>query len=368
MRAHQPESMDVSYPCPVYAVILAGGEGKRLWPLSRKNYPKQFLPLGIYGATLLQETVRRALELTGSLERVLVMGNQDQEALVREQLPELPPKNLILEPQGKNTAASLGLAAWHIHRHSRPAAMAVLPADHLFVHEQPWIEALKAAILFACEHDRLVAVGISPESPSSNYGYLHKGEVLGTSNGYLVHALLRYVEKPAPPLAQEYYESGTYLWNTGTFAWQVEVFLAALQQHMPELYTGLEEIARRPDEFHKIYSGLEPVSVDYGVMEKASNAAVVPAHFQRIDVGSLESLAQVWQNDSHGNALYGEVFSRDSQGNIAYADQGMLALIGVDDLVVVRHGDVVLVCRKDRAREVKDFVTGLEESGLERYR
>ena len=368
MQPHQAESMKTSYPCPVYAVVLAGGEGRRLWPLSRRNYPKQFLPLGKHGLTLLQEAARRAVLLTGTLETVLVIGQLAQAELVREQLPELPTENLILEPQGKNTAACLGLAAWHIHRRTRTATMVVLPADHLYVREQPWIEAVQAAILFACNNDRLVAIGIPPDNPSPNYGYLQKGEVIAASNDYPVHALSRYIEKPASAAAREYYESGKYLWNTGTFAWQVGVYQEALQRHMPDLYTGLEAIARHPNEFHTIYSSFDEISVDYGVMEKASNAAMVPASFQRIDVGSLESLAQVWQNDLQGNAFVGKIFSRDSRGNIAYTDHGMLALIGVEDLIVIRQGDVVLVCRKERSSQVKAIVAGLEKSGMEHYR
>lgn len=353
---------------PAFAVVMAGGQGRRLWPLSRQAFPKQFLALVPGGLTLLQAAVSRACRLVGSMDQVLVLAGDAHAGLVRLQLPHLPEENLLLEPVGRNTAACLGLAALQVQKRLPGALMAALPSDHLYSDEQPWLSALRTALSCAAGSERLVAVGIPPANPSSSYGYLHLGQELPAHGECSVYEVQAFIEKPETAKAQRFLESSEYLWNTGTYAWQAPVFIAALAQHLPRLSAGLERIAADPGRLGELYPDFEDISVDYGVMERAHNAAVVRGDFQRIDVGSLASLSQVWQSDPQGNALQGLVAARDSRGNIVSTDDGMVGLIGVEGMVVVRQGDVVLVCPKERLSEVKDLLAALDREGMGRFR
>jgi mannose-1-phosphate guanylyltransferase len=372
------KSMAEENSIPTYAVLMAGGRGTRLWPLSRAGRPKQFLALQPGGETLMQAAARRAARVSGSLDRVLVVAGAESAGLVREQLPGLPPENLLLEPQGKNTAPCLGLAAFYLGRRCPEAVMAVLPADHLFAAEEPWLAAVRTAVAHAGSTGDLVAIGIPPLSPSPSYGYLHLGETLrpgyGPGGEGTVRRVLEYIEKPPAAQAQAFLESGAYLWNTGAFAWRLPVFLEALRQHLPWLFAGLQALeAERAGEgfsaekLERAYAGFESISVDYGVMERAGNVAAVQGDFKRIDVGGLAALAELYPADEQGNAGPGDRAARDSRGNLVYTDAGLVALLGVDDLVVVRQGDIVLVCPRARAGEVQALLETLVREGLERY-
>jgi mannose-1-phosphate guanylyltransferase len=351
----------------VFALVLAGGEGTRLWPLSRKGLPKQFLGLDRSGFSLLQSATRRARQLTGAWERVLVISQAAHATLVRGQLPDLPPANLILEPVGRSTAAAIGMGVLHVRSRLPDAVVAVLPTDHLFSDETLWMEAMQAAIQWAAESENLVAVGIAPDSPLNSYGYLHLGELLGQHRGLPIYPVVEYIEKPERRLAETFIQSGDYLWNTGTFTWKVPVFQVALKDYLPDIYAGLERIWSEPKKLFAIYPTLENISVDYGVMEKATNVVAVRGNFQRIDVGSLANLAQIWSLDEDKNAISGLSISKDSHKNVVYTDEGLVGLVGVEDLIVIRHKDVVLVCPKERAGEVKELFSLLEQRGLGAY-
>lgn len=353
---------------PIFAVIMAGGQGKRLWPLSREAFPKQFLTLQLQAGSLLQQAVRRAAEIVGTLEHVLVVSQAQHIRLVAQQLPNLPQQNVLLEPMGRNTAACLGLAALEIRRRATQAVMAVFPADHLFEDERPWKQAVRAAIAAAGQTGRLIAIGIPPSRASTSYGYLRLGEELGKQQGLKVYEVREYAEKPDAARAARYLESGEYLWNTGTFAWRVTALQGALEKHLPELASGMEQIASDPNQLEQVYSQLPDISIDYGVMEKASQVAAVRGDFKRIDVGGLTGLAELWPEDDNGNAAMGAVLEKDSQDNLVYSDEGLVCLIGVQNLVIVRQGDVLLVCPKAHAGEVKQVVEGLEAAGMERFK
>jgi mannose-1-phosphate guanylyltransferase len=362
-----PETPD--FPVhPTFAVLLAGGQGTRLWPLSRRAHPKQFLAFKPGEPTLLQGAARRAVQVCGSFERMLVLVQEEHAGMAREQLPDLPAKNLIVEPAGRSTAASIGLAAIILEKRLPGTLMAVLPSDHLFSDERPWLTALRAALGFAAGEERLVTLGITPQGPSSNYGYLHLGQELAHLQGCQVYETQSFVEKPDPLLARTFYESGEYLWNTGTFVWQTGVFLAAVEKHLPGLFAGLMRIAADPGALATVYPTFQDISVDYGIMEKAAGVAVVRGDFERIDVGNLSTLASLLERDAQGNAVEGLLLEKDSRDNVIYADEGLVGLIGVEDMIVVRKDDVVLVCPKERAREVKDLVAALAKKDLDKFR
>ena len=339
-----------------------------MWPLSRRAHPKQFLAFKSGEPTLLQEAVRRAIEVSGSLEHVLVLVQEEHAGIAHQQIPYLPPENLIVEPVGRSTAASIGLAAITLEKRSPGALMAVLPSDHLFINERPWLAALRAALAFAAGHDRLVTLGIVPQIPSSSYGYLHMGQELAHQEDCRIYEVKSFIEKPDPVLARTLCESGEYLWNTGTFVWQTCIFLAAVEQQMPALFAGLQRIAASPKSLAAIYPTFRGISVDYGIMEKATGVVVVRGDFERMDVGSLSTLSSLLESDPQGNAVEGLLVAKDSRDNIIYSDEGLVGLIGVEDMIVVRRGDVVLVCPKERAREVKDLVAALADKGLDRFR
>jgi mannose-1-phosphate guanylyltransferase len=254
-----------------------------------------------------------------------------------------------------------------LEKRSPGALMAVLPSDHLFSDERPWLKALRAALAFASSNNRLVTLGIAPESPSSNYGYLHVGGELANLEGCRVYEVSSFIEKPNADLARRYYESQEYLWNTGTFVWQAGVFLAVVKQHMPALFAGLQRIAADADSLREIYPTFEDISVDFGIMEKAAGVAVVRGDFTRLDVGNLSTLVSLLESDPQGNAIQGLLVEKDSRDNIIYTDDGLVGLIGVENMIVIRKGDVVLVCPKERAREVKDLVAALNERDLTRF-
>jgi len=356
---------------PVFSVVMAGGQGTRLWPLSRESRPKQFLSLTGDRRTLLQATVRRAVEAAGSLERVLVVARADQAGLVQEQLPGLPEMNLLLEPFGRNTAACIALAALWIEKISPEAVMAVFPSDHLYEDENAWQAAVEAALSYASQTDSLVAIGLPPAYPSTGYGYMKTGRLLSTTDQHPVLEVLEFVEKPPLEQARKYLESGQYLWNIGTFAWQVGVFQEALERHLPATYAGLAaagDYLNNPELLASVYEPIEDISVDYAVLEKENRVAVVRGSFRRIDVGTLASLDEVLPIDEQGNATSGEMLLRDSQDNIIFSDEGLVGLIGLQDTIVIRKGEIILVCPKDRAGEVKELVKQLEEKGFQQYR
>lgn len=401
-----------------YAVVMAGGSGTRLWPLSRQRRPKQFLALqqrheeGKRPATLLQQAVLRALQLVGAPERVLVVTQERYRSLAQEQLAELqdmegangaqfPSENLVLEPVGRNTAPCLGLAARLIQERERnltaapeptrqPAVMIALPADHLYRETEPWLRALHSAIQFASAQPFLVTLGIPPHTPSSRYGYLLLGDRLdspaaGPTSAGGVYRVQAYIEKPSLQKAQELIASGNALWNTGTFVWQVDVFLTALQRYQPEIAAALQDLS--PAHLQEVYPQLPQISVDYGVMEKAwqdagssiaggniagSSIAVVKSDFERLDLGALDSLTELWSPDARGNILNGTAICLDSnqdlaRDNLIFSDQGLVAALGVHDLAIVRHEDVVLICPRQRLNEVAELIKQLRVQGWENF-
>jgi mannose-1-phosphate guanylyltransferase len=352
----------------IYALILAGGQGTRLWPLSRKNLPKQFLTFSQNKRSMLQDTTRRTVNLIGSWENILVVSLADQANLVQQQLPDLPTSNLLLEPVSRNTAASIGLGALTIHQRNREAAMLVLPADHIYPDEKTWAETIICAVDYAHNHEALVAIGITPSEASSKYGYLQLGNKLNTGTKYPIYEVNQFIEKPEQKQAVLYIHDPRYIWNTGTYAWKISSFLKELKIRLPQSYDLLECIAQDSTCMVDLYPKLENISIDYGVMEKTLDLVAVKGNFKRIDIGNLVSLAQFLPEDEQSNALYGQVLSKNSTNNIAYTDEGLLGLIGVENMIVIRHQDIVLVCPKSEVDRVKELLFSLDEQGFGQYK
>jgi mannose-1-phosphate guanylyltransferase len=357
----------------LYGVVLAGGVGTRFWPLSRRSSPKQLLPL-FQGRSLAQEAFERLAVVAGP-ERVLVVTVAEHAPLFRDQLPELRPELLVGEPMGRDTAAAIGLSAALLLRRDPEATMIVAPADHLIEPASEFRRAAEAALEWLQTNPSwLVTFGIRPDRPATGYGYLRRGELLGLQRGLGVYRVAEFKEKPPLEVAEALVRSGEYCWNSGIFAWRAAQILGELRRHRPALAEAVCRIAEHwdgPDAvqvFTEEYRGIERVSIDYAVLEKAANVAMVEAPFQWEDLGTWEAFAAHLSADGQGNRSFGLFVGTDTRDCIVYADSGSLvATIGVSNLMVVQTHGVTLVCARGREEEIKQLVGLLEQARLERF-
>ena len=352
----------------MYAIIMAGGSGTRFWPLSREKMPKQLLKIGGED-TLILETISRVLPLI-RIDDVFIVTNIGLSETINHQLSakfERPwDGNFILEPEAKNTAPALGLAALHLERVDPESIMVVLAADHAIRKTSDFLNLLKRAAQTA-QQDYLVTLGIKPVRPETGYGYIKLGKVLEGAENEGAFSVEAFVEKPNSETAKKYLEDGSYYWNSGIFIWKTKTFLRELEKHQPVLYQGLAEIRKsigtdkEADVIKEVFKNLAPISVDYAVMEKTDRAAVIPADIGWSDVGSWTALDDVADRDKSGNVLFGNVIDIDSHDSILYADKRLVATIGLNDIVVVDTSDATLVCSKERAQDVKKVVDELKK-------
>ena len=358
-----------------YAVIMAGGGGTRLWPLSRKTKPKQMLPLVEENLTLFQTTVQRLQGLFPP-ERILVVTVAEQADGLREQAPEIPAENFLMEPAPRGTASVVGLAAVTLRQRDPSAVMAVLSADH-FIRNRDLFQLLIRVAVDVAEKDYLVTLGITPTYPATGYGYIQRGEAIPERVIYPVYHVKKFKEKPKENEARAMISTGDHSWNAGIFVWKTEAILAELGRQMPGLRSALEEIAagwesgRGEEVIQRVWPGLQNVTVDYGVMENAEKLAVLPAGgLDWSDVGTWDALFDVLLPDTNGNIKFaGNHIAEDTHNSLVYGNRGerLVVTIGVDDLIIVDTGDVLLVCHKDQAQKVRMIVDGLKNTENEKY-
>jgi mannose-1-phosphate guanylyltransferase len=353
-------------PRPVYGVILAGGRGVRLWPLSRESRGKQFLPLA--GETsLIRQAAERLLPLTG-WGRILVVTEGDGAQATARELPELPPGAVMVEPMRRNTAPAIALAAYALARRDPDAVMVVSPADHAVTDPGALVNVLRAAVE-AAEPGALVTLGMTPTRPETGYGYIEKGDVVGEHHGVAVHRARSFVEKPDRARAERLVAGRLHLWNSGIFVWRVDAITQAFERHLPALhaaFAGLEDAAfstAAGETRRAVYQAIPSVSIDYGVMEKARNVVVVPGSFGWNDLGSWRSLDDIWPADEHGQRVRGELVAQGSRGVTLLGGKRVVAVVGLDDVVIVETEDALLVCRKEHAQDVREVVQELERRG-----
>ncbi|MDV2503749.1 MAG: mannose-1-phosphate guanylyltransferase [bacterium] len=356
----------------LYGVIMAGGRGTRFWPVSRERLPKQLVTL-LGPETLLERTVERLKPLIPP-ERLLIVTGADHARTIRRHLPDIPRKNVLAEPEGRNTAPCIGLAACEIARREDGAAMGVFPADHLIAKEGEFRKLVKgAAQLLRSRPEALITFGMEPTHPATGYGYIKRGPEVARAQGYTVYDVESFVEKPDLATARRYVKNPRYLWNGGVFFWRVETLRAAFETHLPEMAKGLEAIdgilGRRDasKQLKAIYPRLPAVSIDYGIMERAETVLVIPCDVGWSDVGSWKSLADVLEVDDDGNVVVGRHLGLESSGNVVFAPRHLVATVGLEDLIIVATDDVVLVCPKDRDQDVRRLVEDLKARGLSRY-
>ncbi len=349
-----------------YAVIIAGGRGRRFWPLSREAKPKQLLSLD-GDKTLIRQTVDRIGSEIPPERIFIVTGASHAESLI-ETVSTIPRENILVEPVGKNTAPALALAAAHLLEKDPDAVMVVLPADHVIGRNNKFIEDIQLAAEFAEEKHSMVTFGIRPTLPETGYGYIEVGEKIDGK----VYRVKSFKEKPNRKKAKYFLDSGQYLWNSGMFVFRADTLMEKIKLNMSELYFHWEkyfESGNKKADLEKFYGSVEPVSIDYGVMEKAgSSAVVIVASFSWSDVGSWQALDDIWEANESGNRTGGggQVVSLKSEGNTVLSGK-LVALLGVEGLIIVETDDALLICKKDRSQDIKSLVDKIERLGHKDY-
>lgn len=349
----------------LYAVVMAGGIGARFWPRSKKKSPKQLLKI-VGEKTMIQETFQRINGLVPK-ENVLIVTNEIQKPGIMEQLPEIPVENIIVEPFGRNTAACIGLASIIIQKRSPDAVTFVMPADHIIRDNESFTNVLKTAANFSYENQALVTIGIQPTRPETGYGYIQIDEDSGRSDVYKV---LTFAEKPNYATAVNFINSGDFFWNSGMFIWKIETILNEIKNLMPDLYNGLLKISENihSTEFYtvlsEVYGHLKSISIDYGIMEKSDKVFLVKGNFAWSDVGSWEAVYELSDKDADGNVKVGEVYTDMALDSYIYSPDKFAAVIGLDNIIVINHKDALLICKRDKAQDVKNVIDYLKLNKL----
>ena len=357
----------------LYAVIMAGGIGSRFWPESRRARPKQFLKV-LGDDTLIQKTVRRLDGLVPPENR-FVVTHQDYVDQTREQLPNLPPENILAEPVGRNTAPCILYAAIKLHKRDPDGVMIVLPADHLVQRVDRFHETIRVAAEKAAAPGALVTIGIAPTHPATGFGYIQfDGTVDHEANGELTaHPVRTFAEKPDLETAERFLDSGDFLWNSGMFIWRADSIRSAIEELMPSTasaFAGVKEAVDTSDEAVAVksaYASCPSVSIDYGVMERAKQVFVVPGSFGWSDVGDWRAVYDLSSKDEHGNALSGNVIVNDASRCLVEAEDRLIVLVGVHDLIVVETEDALLICHRESTQKVKNVVEYLRAHQLSEY-
>ena len=356
----------------MYAAIIAGGSGTRLWPRSRQAKPKQFQ--GLYSEnTLLQETVRR-LEPLVERDNIYVIANESHEQVVREQLDWLPQGNYVGEPIGKDTAPAVGVIATLIHHKDPSATILITPSDHVVLKEKYFRRLLEVAEQVASEGRNVVTIGIKPTSPETGYGYIQMSEKHRTMDDVDVHEVRSFKEKPDPRTAEEYVASWHYVWNSGMFIWTAETIMELYRDHAPDIYKLLiryDGAIGTPGEakvFEEIYDAFPRISVDYAILEHTKNIFVIPASMGWSDLGSWASLHEIMDQDEEGNVVVGEHVGLDTHNCLIHSGGNRLVTtIGLDNMIVVDTGDVMLVLPRGRSQDIKALLQELKKEKKTEY-
>jgi len=345
-----------------YAVIMAGGGGNRLWPLSRQDHPKQSLKL-LGERTMFQLSVERLLPLF-PVDRILVVTNAAYAADLNQQYPALPAENFILEPAPRGTAPAVALSALHIRRRDPQGMLACLTADH-YIGDEARFRAVLAAAARVAQQGYLVTLGIAPLFPATGYGYIQRGQRLGTFDGFEAFRAVRFQEKPKLAEAEALVADGLHSWNSGMFVWRADRILAEFARQMPEFYKLLLKIEADPAVVAQVWDDAPNITIDYGIMENADEVAVIPADgLGWNDIGSWESLRDMLSSDGSGNIVVGsEHLGVDTTGVLIHSSGGkrLIATIGLSNVVIVDTGDVLLVCPRERSEEVRTLVEQLRK-------
>jgi mannose-1-phosphate guanylyltransferase len=353
------------------AVIMAGGSGTRFWPLSRRSRPKQFLPIAT-PKPMIVETVERLLPLLPS-EAIYTISSRSQAAKIRRLVPQLPARNVLVEPMSRNTAASLILATARIYRQDRGAVVFALPADHLIAQAGVFRRKLAAAAEAAAAGEAIVTFGIPPTFPATGFGYIHYSNSPALQiRGEMFYPVLRFKEKPDLVRARKFLRQGRHAWNSGMFIWRADVFAQKLERHAPDFFSFwqriLSALAKKDGaEIGRVFREIPATSIDYALMERARGVLMNKGDFGWSDVGSWAALADIWLNDEAGNSVRGESLLLDARRCLIYSPRRLAAVVGLDDVIVVDTEDALLICHRERDQAVKDVIERLQKEGKVKY-
>lgn len=355
-----------------YAVIMSGGMGTRFWPKSRHNMPKQFLRT-IGERTMIQNTVDR-IEKCIPNDNICIVTNRNYLRMIRRQLPKVKNCNTFIEPHNKETATCIGFAAIRLMKKDPDAVMIVLPSDHMITNVDEFEKTIHEALKIAKNEDLLVTMGIIPSRPETAYGYIETGYPLSEYREIPAFKVKRFTEKPNKTIAQIFVDKGTFLWNSGMFVWKASVLLKEIEKYLPELYLSLMVMSAAigtPDEdaiISKEYEKIDGISIDFGIMEKSPNVAVLKTILDWDDIGSWNALEKYYLKDDENNIVNGLCSSIDTRNCMIFGDDRLIATIGVNNLLVVDTGDTILICDRERDQDIKEIVKQLNnQRGFDRF-
>ncbi len=345
-------------------VILAGGSGKRFWPLSRRDQPKQLLNI-VGDQTMLQMTVDRLKKVKG-VEDIYIITRSDLKEKIINNVKSIKPENVVAEPSSKNTAPAIALISAIINLKKPNSVVGIFPADHLIIGHLEFQKALVTAESLAKEKDAIVTIGVKPTFASTGYGYIQFEEI-SEKNFEGVYKVKTFAEKPHKKLAERFIKSGDFLWNAGMFVWKTKILFKGLKTHMPELYDSMSLISDKIKEgksYNDIWKQIDSESIDYGLLEKVNNIFVISCEFQWNDLGSWNALYNILGKDNKGNIIRGLGKILDGKNNFIHSENVFTAVIGTNDIVVINTDEITLVVPRDKVELVKDMVNYLEETGL----
>jgi mannose-1-phosphate guanylyltransferase len=354
-----------------YVAIMAGGIGSRFWPMSRTSYPKQFLDILNTGRTLIQGTYDRFSKFIPK-ENIYVVTAEEYVEIVKEQLPELPLANIVSEPSRKNTAPCIAYISYKLKKLNEKGALICAPADHIILDETAFTKVCLEALSFVTQHKALITLGIKPTHPNTGYGYIQFEQQPASDNVYKVKT---FTEKPNTELARTFVSSGEFLWNAGIFVWQVSNIVSAFQKYQPELSELFDaelahfNTAKEKEAIEKIYPQCTNISIDYAIMEKADNVYIIPSSFGWSDLGTWNSAHENMEKDYLGNAVAGsDVMVIDAKDNMVHVPNHKLVLLqGMNDYIIVDTEDVLMICKKDKEQEIKQYVAEVKRNKGDKY-
>ncbi len=360
----------------VFAVLLAGGGGTRLWPKSRNVTPKQFLKL-TGKETMVQVAGSRVTKVV-PWNNVIVVTNQLYVNDIKDQLPQVPPENIIAEPEKRDTAMAMLVGALYAKSKDAEAVIINGASDHVITDEKEFIRVMQAAVQVASEKQNLVTVGITPTRPDTGFGYIKIGEHLRKINGGIsVFRVDSFTEKPNDATARAFLSTGKYFWNANMYVWAISVLEDAFRKHMPDMYEMTKELPKlSPQKFHEalpeIYKKAQSISIDYAISEKADNLVLIPGDFGWNDVGDWKVVYDLGKKDLGGNVVAGDgevahVLAINSQNNLIHANGRLVALSGINDMIIIDTDEILLIVPKDRSQDVKKLVERLKEEGKKEY-
>ncbi len=354
----------------IFAIIMAGGEGTRFWPLSRQQMPKHLINIS-GNDIMINETIKR---LSGviPLDHILVITNKKQsENMNRMILSDLPRKNIIIEPEGRNTSACIAYAAMVVRSRCENGIMCILPSDHHITGTESFGNALKTACMVTHETGKLITIGIKPTFPSSGYGYIkYQKENMPYKNVYEVE---EFIEKPPVNTARKYLEEDCYFWNSGMYVWKVSTILENLQRYLPRLFNKMMKIQKfigtekEEEAVGSVYTALQNISIDYAVLERSNDVLVIPGDFEWNDVGSWDTLGTIFPTDENGNIIKARHLGIDTKNSIIYGEDRLIATIGLENFIIADTDDALLICPKGKAQEVKSLVSRLKSRHMDEY-